>query len=281
MGMRVYTAILGVVMAIFATIIFFRVKERYYEKVVVKVTEKISILSSLGETLRCKPFRHLMVMGGAFTMGTSMVGSLGYYATVFYVSAGDRILGDNWQFWMGVAFMVGGLIGVPLHKFLADRIGKREAVVVACAIGICGYGGSWFLYTPAIKWLQTISSSLMGMCAASHCMLHSAIGADVQDFDELQTHRRREGSFTACGSYILKLGNSLGYYFSGLILTWSGFTWSLKVQKPETIFWIRSSLATLPIVGLVIAIIFVMRIHITKEKSEEIRDHLEARRGEV
>jgi GPH family glycoside/pentoside/hexuronide:cation symporter len=70
LGMRIYTSILGVVMAIFAIIIFFRVKERYYETVVVKVKEKISILSGLGETLRCQPFRQLMVMGGAFTLGT-------------------------------------------------------------------------------------------------------------------------------------------------------------------------------------------------------------------
>ncbi|NQT46821.1 MAG: MFS transporter [Candidatus Omnitrophica bacterium] len=280
-GMQVYTSILGVIMAIFAIIIFFRVKERYYEKVVVKTTKKISILSSLGETLRCKPFRQLMVMGGAFTMGTSMVGSLGYYATVFYVAGGDKITGDNWQFWMGVAFMIGGLLGVPLHATLAHRIGKRQAAVTACAIGICGYGGSWFLYTPAIQWLQTIASSLMGMCAASLWMLHGSIGADIQDYDELNTGKRREGSFTACGSYILKLGNSLGYYFSGLILTWAGFTWKLKVQAPETIFWIRTSLATLPIVGLVIAIIFVLCVPLTKQKSEEIRRSLEARRGTV
>jgi GPH family glycoside/pentoside/hexuronide:cation symporter len=281
LGMQVYSSILGVVMAIFAVIIFLRVKERYYEKIVVKVTEKISILSGLGETLRCQPFRQMVIMGGAFTLGTSMVGSLGYYATVFYVAGGDKIVGDNWQFWMGVAFMVGGLIGVPLHAALSHRIGKREAAVVACVIGIFGYGGSWFLYTPAIQWLQTIASGLMGMAAASLWMLHSSIGADIIDFDELNTKERREGSFTACASYILKLGNSLGYYFSGLILTWAGFTWQLKVQTPETIFWIRSSLAFLPIFGLVIAIIFVMRVPLTKKKSEEIRRILEERRGAV
>jgi GPH family glycoside/pentoside/hexuronide:cation symporter len=281
MGMRVYTSILGVVMAVFAIIIFFSVKERYYEKVVVKVKEKISVWSSLGETLRCRPFRQMMIMGGAFTLGTSMVGALGYYATVFYVSGGDRIIGDNWQFWMGLAFMLGGLIGVPMHAQLSHRIGKREAAVIACIIGICGYGGSWFLYTPAIRWLQTIASGLMGMCAASLWMLHSSIGADIIDYDELTTGKRREGSFTACASYILKLGNSFGYYISGLILTWSGFTWSLKVQAPETILAIRTSLASLPIVGLVVAIIFVMRVHLTREKSEEIRDSLEARRGHV
>jgi GPH family glycoside/pentoside/hexuronide:cation symporter len=121
----------------------------------------------------------------------------------------------------------------------------------------------------------------MGMAAASLWMLHSSIGADVMDYDELKTGKRREGSFTACASYILKLGNSFGYYISGLILTWSGFTWNLKAQAPETIFWIRFSLATLPIVGLAAAIIFVLRVPLTREKSEEIRDSLEGRRGTV
>jgi GPH family glycoside/pentoside/hexuronide:cation symporter len=281
LGIQVYTAILGVIMAIIAIIIFFRVKERYYEKVVVKDVKKVSLLSSFGETLKCHPFRQMMVMGGAFILGTSMVGSLGYYTTVFYVAGGDKIIGDNWQLWMGVAFMLGGLIGVPLLGALSHRIGKRAAAVVACLVGICGYGGSWFLYTPAIQWLQTISSGLMGMAAASLWMLHSSIGADIIDYDECNTGKRREGSFTACASYILKLGNSLGYYFSGLILTWSGFTWKLKVQAPQTIFWIRASLASLPIAGLIIAIIFVLRMPLTRQKTEEIRRCLEERRGTV
>jgi GPH family glycoside/pentoside/hexuronide:cation symporter len=281
LGIQVYTVILGVIMAIFAIAIFFRTKERYYEKVVVKDTKKISILSGFGQVLRCHPYRQMVVMGGAFTLGTSMVGALGYYATVFYVAGGDKIIGDNWQFWMGVAFMLGGIIGIPTLANLSHRIGKREAAVVACAVGICGYGGSWFLYTPAIQWLQTISSGLMGMAAAALWMLHSSIGADIIDYDELNTGKRREGAFTACASYILKLGNSFGYFLSGLILTWSGFTWKLKVQAPETIFWIRFSLASLPIVGLIIAIIFVLRVPLTKQKSEEIRRSLEVRRGTV
>jgi GPH family glycoside/pentoside/hexuronide:cation symporter len=53
------------------------------------------------------------------------------------------------------------------------------------------------------------------------------------------------------------------------------------VQSPQTIFWIRSSLASLPVVGLIVAIIFVMRMPLTKQKSEEIRDLLEQRRGAV
>ena len=281
LGLKVYSSILGVVMAIFAIIIFFKTKERYYDKVVVKVKERISILSSYGETLKCKPFRQMIIVGASFIIGTSMVGSLGYYCTVFYVSQGDKIIGDNWQFWMGVAFMLGGVIGVPLLATVAHHIGKRRAVVTACLIGIFGYGGSWFLYTPKVIWLQTVASGLMGMAAASLWMLHSSIGADIIDYDELNTHERREGSFTACASYILKLGNSLGYFFSGLILSWVGFTWDRKVQLPETILGIRASLAFLPIAGLILAIIFVLRMPITKQIAQENRRKLEERRGTV
>jgi glycoside/pentoside/hexuronide:cation symporter, GPH family len=281
LAMRVYTSILGIIMAVFAIIIFFRVKERYYEKVVVNVQKKISILSSLGETLSCKPFRYILIMGFAFTFGTSMVGALGYYVTRFYVAGGNEIAGNNWQSWMGLAFMAGGVIGVPIHAALAHRIGKRKAAIIACGVGICGYGGSWFFYTPQIPWLQTIASALIGMSAASLWMLHAAIGADIQDFDELNTGTRREGSFTACGSYILKFGNAIGTLLCGFIIAWSGFTWDLQVQATETIIKLRASLASLPVLGLIVAIFFILKVSITKEKSLEIRRQLEERRGTV
>jgi GPH family glycoside/pentoside/hexuronide:cation symporter len=281
LGIRVYTAILGTVMAIFAIIIFLRVKERYYEKIVVNLKEKISIKSSFYETLKCRPFRLMMGYGAAFTLGTSMVGSLGYYTTVYYVCAGDTFNGDNWNFWMGIAFMIGGFLGAPTLNRVAHFIEKRNAVIVATVIGIIGYGGSWYLYTPLIPWLQTIASGIMGMSAAGLWMLHSAIVADIIDYDELETGKRREGSFTACSSYILKLGNSGGYFVSGLILGWAGINSSVAIQTPDTIFWIRAMLASIPVIGLIIVIMFILQIKLTKQKCAEIRAQLEKRRGRV
>ncbi|MBN1396672.1 MAG: MFS transporter [Bacteroidetes bacterium] len=281
MGIQVYTSILGLLMAIFAIIIFFRVKERYYEKVVVKIKERISLKSSFYETLKCKPFRTIMGFGGAFTLGTSMVGSLGYYTTVYYVCSGNTINGDNWNFWMGLAFMIGGFIGAPILNRIAKRTEKKAAVMIAAVIGIIGYGGSWFLYTPLIPWLQTVASGLMGLSASGLWMLHGSIGADVIDYDELNMGIRREGSFTACGSYILKLGNSLGTLVAGYILKMSGFNSSIQVQAPETITWIRSMLASIPVLGLIAVIFFISKLNLTKARCEDIRTELEVRRGKV
>ena len=210
-----------------------------------------------------------------------MVGSLGYYATVYYVCGGSTINGDDWNFWMGVAFMIGGFFGAPLLGRVARAMEKKNAVIVAAVIGIIGYGGSWFLYTPLIPWLQTIASGTMGLAAAGLWMLHGSIGADIIDYDELAMGIRREGSFTACGSYILKLGSSLGGFVAGLILGWAGFNSAIGAQSPNTIFWIRAMLASIPVVGLIGVIFIISRLTLTKQKCEEMRTELEKRRGKV
>lgn len=282
LGMQVYTSILGLIMATFAIVIFFRVKERYYNTVVVKTRKRVSLTSSFYETLRNQPFRMMLGYGAAFTLGTGMVGALGYYATVYYVCRGNTFAGDNWNFWMGIGYMVGGFLGAPLLSLVSHRIEKQKAVIVAALIGMISYGGSWFLYNPLIPWLQIIASASMGLTASGLWMLHGAIGADVVDYDELNTGKRREGSFTACASYILKLGSSGGYFISGLILSLSGFDPGLGAnQLPETIFWIRSMLVCLPITGFIFVIFFILRMPLTKQRCLEIRQTLESRRGAV
>jgi GPH family glycoside/pentoside/hexuronide:cation symporter len=210
-----------------------------------------------------------------------MLGTLGYYATVYYVCGGDQALGNNWNFWMGLAFMFGGLIGAPILNRVAYFAGKRNALIVTAFIGMIAYASSWFLYTPHIQWLQTIASGLMGLTASGLWMLYGSICADVIDYDELHTGKRREGSFTSCGTYILKLGNSLGGFCAGFILSLIGGNAALQSGTPETIFWVRIMLAAIPLVGMALVIIFILQVPLTKKICEEIRATLEARRGKV
>lgn len=281
LGMRVYTCILGVVMAIFAIIIFLRVKERYYEKIVVKTQEHISLKSAFYETLTCRPFLFMLLVGASFNLGTSMLGTLGYIATVYYVCGGIEALGNGWNFWMGLAFMFGGLIGAPVLNRVAYFAGKRNALIVTAFIGIVAYAGSWYLYTPKIMWLQTVASGLMGLTASGLWMLYGSICADVIDYDELNTGKRREGSFTSCGTYILKLGNSLGSFLAGGIISMVGGDAALKSGTPGTILWVRIMLAVVPLVGMALVITFILQVPLTKKICEEIRIKLEARRGQV
>jgi len=112
-------------------------------------------------------------------------------------------------------------------------------------------------------------------------MLYGSICADVIDYDELHTGKRREGSFTSCGTYILKLGNSLGGFLAGMVISTLGGNAALQSGSPHTILWVRIMLGAIPVAGMVLVILFVLQVPLTRKTCEEIRTTLEARRGQV
>jgi GPH family glycoside/pentoside/hexuronide:cation symporter len=117
---------------------------------------------------------------------------------------------------------------------------------------------------------------------AGFWMLYGAIGADVMDYDELESGKRREGAFSACGSYLMKIGLAIGMGASGFVLKWSGFDEKLGgAQTEHALTMMRVFLAVLPIIGLVLAFIALWRFRLTREETLEIRRKLEARRGAV
>jgi GPH family glycoside/pentoside/hexuronide:cation symporter len=283
LGAQVYTMMLGVIMVIAGVVMFSLLRERYYAKLVVgRNQSKVSIKETLWQTLRCRPFRANLSMALAYGIGTSMVAALGYYATVYYVCKGDVSAGSAWNFWMGLSGMVLGLSGIPVYSFAARHLGKKRGMIIVQLSAIVVFAATWWLYNPAIQWLQLFASGFIAFTSAGFWMLYGSITADVIDYDELETGKRREGAFSACGSWILKLGMGIGNWASGEILERTGFNAALGGNQTEhAIFMIRFLLAAIPILGLVVALVLLTRFPLTPEKMAEIRQRLEARRGAV
>ena len=125
------------------------------------------------------------------------------------------------------------------------------------------------------------ASGSIAFTGAGFWLLMGSMGADIMDYDELEGGRRREGAFSACASWINKVGMAGGAGISFFILDWVGFDSNVAAQTPHTIFMIRLLLMLIPIVGLVLSVIALMRFPLTQEKMAEIRLQLEARRGKV
>lgn len=280
-GAQVYTTILGVIMVLLSVAIFYLVRERYYEKVVVTQTFKVPFKDTLYRTLRNRPFRILLGTMLAYGMATAMVGLLGYYTTVYYVCKGDVALGAQWNSAMGVSGMVMGLAGIPFAAWVAHRWGKRNALATVLTLAIFAFIGDWFFYNPAMPWLQIFASGFVAFTGAGFWTIYGSAMADVIDYDELATGQRREGSFAACQSWISKVGLALGNGASGWILQFTGFNSQLPVQSEESLFMIRILLSAIPAAGLVIALIVILRYQLTEQRLAEIRTALEARRGKV
>lgn len=284
LGIQIYTGALGVLMAVFSVIMFFSIRERYYDYVITAKQEKVRLKEAFFETLKCRPFRIQLLFTMAFAMGNSMVGTLGYYATVYVACGGNQEAGNRWNFWMGVAGSIGGILGAGIIARLANAYGKRHAAVLTCIFAYIAYTATWWLYTPVIPWLQVFASGSIAFVCAGFWMLSGSMGADVMDYDELNTGKRREGSFSACSSYTQKLGLSLGALASGLVLEHMiGFDAKLPdgIQGAETIFGIKAYLAGIPLVGTTVALLLVLQFPLTQQKVAEIRAALEKRRGQV
>ncbi|MFG6432926.1 MFS transporter [Roseateles sp. LYH14W] len=280
-GAQTYCAILGAIMVAVSIAIFLMVRERYYEKLVSRTQTHIPFSDTLWRTLRCKPFRHVLLMALAYGIGTAMVGALGYYATVYYVCQGDIVLATKWNTAMGLAGMAFGFAGIPFFTWIARRWGKRAGLATVLVMAICAFIGDWWLYDPERPYLQLFACGFVAFTGAGFWTLYGATIGDVVDYDESQTGQRREGSFSACQSWITKVGIALGVGASGWILQFTGFDSKLDIQTPEAIFWIRILLSGIPVIGLVLALIAILRFPLTEARMLEIRDQLEATRGTV
>ncbi|RZJ06894.1 MAG: MFS transporter [Rubrivivax sp.] len=280
-GAQVYTMLLGGVMVVVSILMFMLTRERYYERVVTKTTQKVPLKDTLYRTLKNKPFRQMLGTMLAYNMSTVMVGLLGYYATVYYVCGGNVAEGAKWNTVMGISGLVSGLAGIAFAGWVARRWGKRNALQTVLVLGILAFIGDWFFYNPALPWLQVFASGGVAFIGAGFWTIYGSAMADVIDHDELESGQRREGSFAACGSWITKFGLALGSGSSGWILQLTGFDAKLPVQSEEAIFLIRVLLSGIPIIGLCIALYLVSRYFLTEQRMHEIRAQLEARRGTV
>jgi GPH family glycoside/pentoside/hexuronide:cation symporter len=281
LGAQVYCSLLGAVMVAVSIAIFLLVRERYYVKLVESKQARVPFKDTLYRTLRNKPFRHLLGTMMAYGMATAMVGVLGYYTTIYYVCKGDVTLATKWNSAMGVAGMCFGFAGILFFAKIARLWGKRNALVLVLALAIAAFIGDWWLYNPELPWLQLLACGFVAFTGAGFWTIYGATIPDVIDDDELQTGQRREGSFSACQSWISKVGIALGNGASGWILQFTGFDAKLPVQSEEAITLIRLMLSGIPAIGLTIALIVVLRLQLTEARMAEIRALLEARRGTV
>jgi GPH family glycoside/pentoside/hexuronide:cation symporter len=182
---------------------------------------------------------------------------------------------------MGVSGMLFGFMGIPFFTTIARHFGKPRALATVFSLAIAAFIGDWWFYDPQRPALQLLACGCVAFTGAGFWILISSVIADVIDYDELETGQRREGSFAACQSWITKVGIALGVGSSGWILQFTGFDSKLPAQSEHAIFMIRILLTGIPVLGLFIALLVVLRFPLTEQRMHDIRTRLEARRGTV
>ncbi len=233
-------------------------------------------------TIKFSPF--LKLCGATFLVfnGFMMIASFQFYVIIFYIFGGDQGLGAEWAAYSGSLSAVATFVVIALTTWLATVVGKRRAFFIIIGVSVFGHLLKWFCYNPDIPWLLLVPAPFVAFGLGGLFTLMGSMIADVCDLDELQTNERREGMFGSIFWWVVKLGMAAALAAGGFLLNATGFDVELGgAQSEQTIFLMRVFDVTVPAACSLVAIYLVYLFPITEEKAAEVRQTLEARRGQV
>jgi len=238
--------------------------------------------SGFATTLKFKPFLKLCAATFLVFNGFMMIASFQFYVIIYYVFGGDTVLGAEYAGYAGTLGAISTFIVIALITWLGTKIGKRRAFYFAIGVSMLGYALKWVCYNPDYPWLLMVPAPLLAFGLGGLFTLMPSMIADVVDMDELNTQQRREGMYGSIFWWVVKLGMAAAIAAGGFLLNATGFDVALGGNQSEsTITLMRMFDAFIPFVASGIAIWAIATFSITEEKAHEVRQKLEARRGET
>jgi len=232
-------------------------------------SDKTRLLQGLKQASGNRPFVILLISFTISSIGNNLPATLILYY-VQYVLRSD----------MAEAFLllyfVTGVGFLPAWVKLAHRIGKKTAWLGAMAVNTGAFTGVFFLGAGDVE-LYGILVFLSGIGFGATLALPSAIQADVIDYDELHSGRRREGQYIGLWSIAKKLAAAVGVGAALSILGWAGYKPNVE-QSEQVVFTLRTLYAGIPSICNMIGFLVVLAYPIDGQTHERIREAVEDRK---
>lgn len=280
LGMRVGCWLIAAAIVFFGLLPALFVRERYYEAEAANQT-KDPLWASIKESARCRPLWILIGTSFFLVVGSSSVGSLGLYVNFYYVCAGDLAKGAVIVGLKSTALVAFGLASIPALTWLSERFDKRTMIIAMLLCTTFGHLSNYFLMTPAHPYLQIIPGIFEAVAIAAIWMFLPSMKADVADYDEVRTARRREGAINAFYSWFIKAAGTVSMGLGGAALQLSGFNSKLDAQPLGVANQMFHLFLILPIGIWVMALLIIWRYPITRQTAQDTRALLEERRGKL
>ncbi|MCK5708323.1 MAG: MFS transporter [Candidatus Aureabacteria bacterium] len=231
-------------------------------------------------TFKCKPFLKLCAVTFLIFNGFQTIAGFAWYIIVFYLFKGSMGAAGTWPAWFGtISALCTIFLVIPVVTSISEKIGKRGAFIVSTSISIVGYILKWWCFDPTNPYLMFLPLPFLAFGIGGLFTLMMSMTADVCDLDELNNGERREGVFGAVYWWMVKLGQAVAIFFSGLVLKGVGFKQGQAEQLTSTLTGLRIADIVIPVIGALIAIAVIWSYNLTGKRANEIRDELEKRRG--
>lgn len=177
------------------------------------------------------------------------------------------------------ALLVVSIPAVPFWTFVAGRLGKRTAYVIAtvswATVQLC----IWLLEPFRYGWGVALCA-LAGIGVAAAHVLPDAMLPDVIDEDELRTGHRNEGIYYGARNMFRKAAGAIAVFMALQVLGWAGYAppGGGGVTQPDTaLLAIRFMTGPGGSILLLGAMLAAFWYPMTRERHAEVRKSLAAR----
>ncbi len=276
-GARTGYVVFAVIFGSLLTLLYFwqcyRIKERpeYYQQA------KNPLVPGVRRVMRNRPFRILLA---SYVVG-SISGAIPGLMTPYFVKY--VLKPDNPDQLIGVylfVYFATGFLTLPLWLRLVRRFGKKPISIVSRAMGVCG---SLMLFTmgegDVLPSLLTLVWA--GTAFGPAIFLGPSIQADVIDYDELYTGRRREAQYGAMWAIMTKFTVIPSAAVPLAVLASLGYVPNVD-QSDTVLFAISAIYGLVPAAFGILALLVFLLFPIREKEHRAILEGIQAhKRGEL
>ncbi|MFW9956598.1 MAG: MFS transporter [Candidatus Odinarchaeota archaeon] len=217
-----------------------------------RTEEPFGFVDSMIETLKNREFLAFEGMNFFHEMAFAVVtGCMIYF--VQYVVRLEGVLAS--------APLIVVFVLMLLFSILADRMVKQRGLKQVYIIGLMLASGGLVLLFLSGNWLIAVMLSLVviGIAFAPVTLIWSPLLADVIDYDEIRTGKRRETTYAGMNALITKPAISVANALFLLIISGFGFDNTQSIQSDSALFGIQIAFALIPAVCFIVSAIIMWK----------------------
>ena len=225
-------------------------------------------------TLRNPHFRPLLLAFVCSAIAAAVPAVLVIYVSVYIIGTPEWWVASvpgwlpTWSYYLLVYFTA-AVFSLPLWSRVAARLGKRITWGLAIALATMTSAGCFWLGPGTIGYF-TVVLVLGGLAFGNYLSLPASMVADLIDYDEMHTGRRREGSYFALWTFATKLGNAVTGFVALQVLEHVGYT--PGVPQTETVrTWMLWMYSWFPALFYLFSGFFLLRFRFDKDDLDRVQ----------
>ncbi|MCO7123371.1 MFS transporter [Ihubacter massiliensis] len=259
---------------------FTRGKEDKIDWSEVKDKAKMNFFTNYISAFKLKPVKWLLLSVFSVALIAAVVSNSSMYMM-------NHVLGFSAEK-QSLSFIIYTIVNlgwIPVVNILSQKVDKKYAYAIALGVSaatalivvIMGYDMYTRLVSNYAIYIVFLTISSFGTCA--FWTLYFAMMYDLCEVDEFVNGTRKEGTLSALTSFFQKLGAASASWLTGMLLAKGGYDAALAVQTIEAKHMIFNIFNLVPLIGIVIGILAILKYPMTKKRFYALLKALKLKRA--